>query len=103
MGVPYFQIKDTLREMGRFVFLHILLLYRDVSRRVFDVVTESYPNLEQYSIDECFFALSDDITKEQLSLLKRQVEKRVGIPVSIGVAASKTRAKYANTIAKKDK
>lgn len=101
MGVPYFQIKDTLREMGAVCFSSHFALYRDVSRRVFDVVTESYPNLEQYSIDECFFALSDDITKEQLSLLKRQVEKRVGIPVSIGVAASKTRAKYANTIAKK--
>jgi len=101
MGVPHFQIKDTLKQIGAVCFSSHFALYRDVSRRVFEVVSENFPNTEQYSIDECFFALPDSVNTDKLTLLKRQVEQQVGIPVSIGIASSKTRAKYANTIAKK--
>lgn len=101
MGVPYFQIKDILDEMRAVCFSSHFSLYRDVSRRVFEVVAEFFSNIEQYSIDECFFNVDKTVTESDLNDLKRQIEKKVGIPVSIGVAASKTRAKYANAIAKK--
>jgi len=101
MGVPYFQIKDTLSEMNATVFSSHFALYRDISRRVFEVVRESFPDLEQYSIDECFFTFESADPLAVAARLKSAVESRVGIPVSVGVASSKTRAKYINGVAKK--
>ncbi len=101
MGVPYFQIKDTLREINAVTFSTHFALYRDISKRVFEVVREHFDTVEQYSIDECFFTFDSDNPKETLLELKSKVEQAVGIPVSLGAASSKTRAKYVNGIAKK--
>ncbi len=101
MGVPYFQIKDMLTKAKATVFSSHFALYRDISKRVFDVVRESFPDLEQYSIDECFFTFESDDPLIVAAELKREVERQVGIPVSVGIASSKTRAKYLNTVAKK--
>lgn len=101
MGVPYFQIKDTLNEIGATVFSSHFALYRDVSRRVFEVVRTYQSEIEQYSIDECFFAFESEEPLVVVEEIKRRVEQVVGIPVSIGVASSKTQAKYANAVAKK--
>lgn len=101
MGVPYFQIKDILQEIGAVHSSSNFTLYRDISRRVFDIVVREFPEMEQYSIDEAFFKVSEKFDEHDLIAFKRQIEKEVGIPVSLALAASKTRAKYANTIAKK--
>src|SRR3989338_2114936 len=101
MGVPYFQIKDTLTEIGATIFSSHFALYRDVSRRVFEVVRTYQSEIEQYSIDECFFTSESEDPYRWVEEMKRRVEQEVGIPVSIGVASSKTRAKYVNTVAKK--
>lgn len=101
MGVPYFQIKDILQEAKAITFSTHFALYRDISKRVFEVVRETFDVVEQYSIDECFFSFESDTPLEVIRALKEQVEQRVGIPVSIGVSSSKTRAKYVNAIAKK--
>ncbi len=101
MGVPYFQIKDTLKEIKGIVFSSHLALYRDISRRVFEVVRVQFPDLELYSIDECFLSFESERPEEVALSLKREVERLVGVPVSVGVAFSKTQAKYQNTIAKK--
>jgi DNA polymerase V len=104
MGVPYFQIKDTLTKAQTTSFSSHFALYRDISSRVFQVVKAHVPKMEQYSIDEAFFTL-DETTKPEaeaaMRRLKATVERCVGIPVSIGVAATKTQAKYANRRAKK--
>jgi DNA polymerase V len=100
MGVPYFKIKDTLKNKDVTVFSSHLTLYRDISRRVFSVMRSEMDVVEQYSIDEAFFTVkfgSEDV----LDRLKNVVEKQVGIPVSIGLAKTKTIAKYANLLAKK--
>jgi DNA polymerase V len=100
MGVPYFQIKDTLEKAGTTTFSSHFALYRDISRRVFSVMREELDEIEQYSVDEAFFTVSDDpltVAKK----VKERVEQLVGIPVSVGVAATKTQAKYANEMAKK--
>lgn len=100
MGVPYFQIKDILQKSGATVFSSNFALYRDISRRVFNTIKSELDHIEPYSIDECFFLLLDkEINK--LEKLKLRIEREVGIPVSIGVADSKTQAKYVNGVAKR--
>ena len=100
MGVPYFQIKDTLKKVDAVTFSSHFALYRDISRRVFSVMKDELGLVEQYSIDEAFFVVKED-PERLVQELKEVVERRVGIPVSIGVARTKTQAKYANSLAKK--
>ena len=101
MGVPYFQIKDILKELDATVFSSHLALYRDISKRVFDTVSEEINDVEIYSIDECFFSVESSEAEEVSFRLKQKVETRIGIPVTVGVASSKTQAKYVNSKAKK--
>jgi DNA polymerase V len=100
MGVPYFQIKDIVKKYGITVFSSHFALYRDISRRVFSVMRHELEIVEQYSIDEAFFAVEGN-SRELAERVKSAVERSVGIPVSVGIAATKTQAKYANSVAKK--
>ena len=100
MGVPYFKIKDTLKDIDATTFSSHFALYRDISRRVFAVMREELGTVEQYSIDEAFF-ISGDKPDDTAWRIKQAVERQVGIPVSVGLASTKTQAKYANTVAKK--
>lgn len=101
MGVPYFQVKDTLQKAGTTVFSSHFALYRDISRRVFEAMREELEEVEQYSVDEAFFRVEADNPEYIAVKLREAVERHVGIPVSVGVAKSKTQAKYANDCAKK--
>ena len=103
MGVPYFQVKDTLKDIDAVSFSSHFALYRDISRRVFEVMRRELDAVEQYSIDEAFFSMkgSEEQVRGLITHLKDTVEREVGIPVSIGVATSKTTAKYASSVAKK--
>jgi DNA polymerase V len=104
MGVPVFQIKDTIKDKNITTFSSHFALYRDISSRVFTVVKTLLPTREIYSIDEAFFTIeadSKESLEQQLRHIKKEVERQVGIPVSLGVAATKTQAKYANRLAKK--
>ncbi len=102
MGVPHFKVKDNLKDMNAKTFSSHISLYRDMSRRVFEVMNEEIDVVEQYSIDEAFFMIDSDQDPEIVTeLLKDKIEKSIGIPVSIGVSNSKTKAKYAATVAKK--
>lgn len=103
MGVPYFHIKDIVKKHHISVFSSHFSLYRDISRRVFSVMREDLERVEQYSIDEAFFTLRDvDNPEEIAQRMKLVVERKVGIPVSVGVSHTKTQAKYANDVAKKN-
>ncbi len=104
MGIPIFQIKDMVKDKGIVTFSSHFALYRDISSRVFAVVKMLLPTMELYSIDEAFFmveATTKSELKERLRQIKIEVERQTGIPVSLGVAATKTQAKYANRVAKK--
>jgi len=103
MGIPYFQIKDILKDIEAVRFSSHFALYRDISRRVFEVMRGELNDVEQYSVDEAFFKISGDkeAVEKKIRILKDRVEQLVGIPVSVGVAASKTQAKYASSVAKK--
>lgn len=102
MGAPYFHIKDTIKDKRTAVFSSNFTFYRDISRRVFEVMRLQVDEVEQYSIDEAFCSLQGSETEvlEQARQLRALVQQRVGIPVSIGVACTKTQAKYANQVAK---
>lgn len=104
MGVPIFQIKDMIKDNGIITFSSHFALYRDISSRVFAVVKTLLPTREIYSIDEAFFTINADSKEEleaALRAMKIEIERLVGIPVSLGAAATKTQAKYANRVAKK--
>jgi DNA polymerase V len=101
MGAPYFQVKDTLSDIKAEVFSSHFSLYRDISRRVFNVLRRRLGEIEQYSIDECFFMVDSDTAPELALEIRDLVFKEVGISVSVGIGRSKTIAKYAIHRAKK--
>ena len=104
MGVPYFQIKDIIKDIGGVTFSSHFALYRDISRRVFEAMRTELDVVEQYSVDEAFFKIEGDSVLElhkKILDIKDRVERVVGIPVSVGLAHSKTQAKYASSLAKK--
>ena len=78
-------------------------LYGDMSARVMRVLSNFTPNLEIYSIDEAFlsFAGFEARCEAHARDLRRTVQQWTGIPVSVGIAPTKTLAKVANRLAKK--
>jgi DNA polymerase V len=106
MGEPYFQVKPLIQRHGVRVFSSNYTLYGDMSRRVMHYLASVAPEVEIYSIDECFLDLHGmQAYHGPLSKLaatwRRQVLRRTHIPVCIGIAPTKTLAKLANRLAKK--
>ena len=102
MGEPAFKIKSIIEQNDIYVFSTNFALYGDMSNRVMSILEEMMPSLEIYSIDEAFMdfrGISDSL--KFASQIKEKVTKSTGIPISIGVAKTKTLAKIANHIAKK--
>ena len=103
MGAEAFKYENIFKENNIHVFSSNYSLYGDLSTRVMTVLSEFSPDIEVYSIDEAFFKL-DGIRGEELESyvlnIKIIIEKWVGIPVSIGVAPTKSLSKVANKIAK---
>ena len=103
MGVPWRLHKDTFAKHGVVVRSSNYTLYGDLSARVMTVLRTFTPDLEVYSIDEAFLGLSgferrlDSHARE----LRATVLQWTGIPVSVGIAPTKTLAKAANRTAKK--
>ena len=104
MGTPAFQIIDLIKEYGIGVYSGNQNLYGDMSCRVMSLLSNYSPDIEVYSVDESFLDLSGygniDL-KEYARSMIRTVTKGTGIPVSAGVASTKTLAKVANKFAKK--
>lgn len=102
MGVPAYQIQELVRENKIAVFSSNYTLYGDMSGRVMSILSELVPAIEVYSIDEAFADLSGI---QDLHLLGEEITRKVtrgtGIPVSLGIAPTKTLAKVANKFAKK--
>lgn len=103
MGVPAFKVKDVLEKNSVEVFSSNYALYADMSNRVMRTLSTFTPEMEVYSIDEAFLNLagfSCSLT-DYGRKIKRTVKKWTGIPVSIGIAHTKTLAKIAGRIAKR--
>jgi DNA polymerase V len=103
MGVAFFEIKDEADKNGVEALSSNYTLYADMSRRVMETLYCFTPDIEVYSIDEAFLNLAgmrDELT-EYGRKIRETVKKWTGIPVSIGIAETKTLAKIANRIAKR--
>lgn len=102
MGVPAYQIKDLVKKHDVAVFSSNYVLYGDMSGRVMSMLAELAPEIEVYSIDEAFLNLTGIKDLQSLGTnIVRKVSRGTGIPVSIGIAPTKTLAKMANKFAKK--
>lgn len=106
MCTPFYKIKH-LADAGQLTaFSSNYALYGDISNRVMSLLADAVPKIEIYSIDEAFLHL-EGIDPEKIPQLCRdlvdKIRKWVGVPVSIGVAPTKTLAKIASHFAKKHK
>ena len=106
MGQPFFKIRSLMDKGQLVVFSSNYALYGDLSSRVMSLLADAVPQIEIYSIDEAFLHL-EGIDPEKIPVLCRdlvdKIRKWVGVPVSIGVAPTKTLAKIASHFAKKHK
>ena len=101
MGEPFFKIEKKIRSMKINVYSSNYSLYADISKRVMKIIKDYFSNIEIYSIDEAFINLENCKNHEYFCFkLKEKIFRWTGIPVSIGIAKTKTLAKIANKIAK---
>ena len=107
MGEPFYQVKERLEQNDVAVFSSNYNLYGDMSRRVMSLLSTYTPRLDIYSVDEAFLDLSGMGDSGHLvrycKLMVKAVTKGTGIPISLGIAPTKTLAKMASKFAKKHK
>lgn len=108
MGIPLFQIKDIVQKHNIQVLSSNYALYAEMSRRFHKILGQYVTESEQeiYSIDECFLDLTAyyknyDLT-EYSQDMRQKILKWIGLPCCVGIGRSKTEAKIANHIAKKN-
>jgi len=106
MGEPAFKLKELIESNQVAVFSSNYVLYGDMSHRVMTTIGALVPEIEMYSIDEAFLLFNgfENINLNELGgKLVQTVIRNTGIPVSLGIAPSKTLAKVANKFAKQYK
>jgi DNA polymerase V len=104
MGAPWHLHRARFAAAGVVVRSSNYMLYGDMSGRVMSVLSGFTPDLEIYSIDEAFLGMGGFGVhlESHARALRAAVLQWTGIPVSIGIAPTKTLAKVANRFAKKD-
>ena len=104
MGTPFYQVRDMVKAGRLIACSSNYTMYGDLSSRVMSILAEAVPRIEIYSIDEAFLCM-DGMSPEKIEGISRElvakVRKWVGIPVSIGIAPTKTLSKIASHFAKK--
>tara|TARA_B100002052_G_C15853753_1_gene586423 strand:+ start:252 stop:1457 length:1206 start_codon:yes stop_codon:yes gene_type:complete len=102
MGVPVFQIKNIIEQHSVQLFSSNFTLYGDLSKRVMSTIKQEVKAMEIYSIDEAFMDFSGESNPLEKGItIKKKVQQHIGIPISIGIAPTKTLCKVAGLIAKK--
>ncbi len=104
MGAPLFKFRDFFRQHGIVAFSANFELYGDISERIINLLASITPRIEVYSVDESFLDLSELAIEHYQAwghMVRTSILRNVGVPVSIGIAPSKTLAKAANDRAKK--
>ena len=104
-GAPFFQVKDVIEKNNVAVFSGNIMLYEAMSKRVQSIMRKTVERTESYSIDEQFLYLDGyeknyDLVKLMRGMV-RQIALWTDIPVSVGIARTKTLAKVASKFAKK--
>ncbi|MBT4485426.1 MAG: SOS mutagenesis and repair protein UmuC, partial [Candidatus Latescibacteria bacterium] len=99
MGIPAFKVGHLINSGKVHAFSSNYALYGDMSRRVMETLARFTPDIEVYSIDEAFLNL-EGFGRRDLTAYGHKIRKTVrrwtGMPVSIGIAETKTLAKIAN-------
>ena len=105
MGVPFYQIQKEVEEHGIVHFSSNFSLYGDLSSRIMRLLSRYTDDLQQYSIDEAFLDLSyvsDPAEAKTLcERIRAEILKGIGVPVSFGIASTKTLCKVASHYAKR--
>ena len=104
MGTPWFQLQKLAKQEGIIALSSNYTLYADMSNRMMGILSSFSPIQEVYSIDECFLDLrgfAQDPLSDIGQTARERVRQWVGLPVGVGIAATKTLAKLANHVAKK--
>ena len=102
--IPHYILKDYAEKLNIAFRSSNYCLYGDMSNRVMRILQGMVPETEQYSIDESFFHMdfADDFNYEKFGTeIRKKVLRWTGIPCGIGFAKTKTLAKIANHIGKK--
>lgn len=102
MGEPWFRLRDLAEQHGIIALSSNYALYADMSQRMMTLLGSFSPHQEVYSIDECFLDLGNrqDVTPIG-QVMRQEVANCLGLPVCVGIGATKTLAKMANHVAKK--
>lgn len=104
MGDPLFKIRDIVKRNNVTIFSSNMALYADFSRRIRMILREVAPHIEVYSIDEAFLDLRG-VSNDDFDVFAKELSTRcrrlTGIPVSVGVAPTKTLAKIAAELCKR--
>lgn len=102
LGTPWFKLRPDAERLNLTALSSNYELYGDLSRRCMNVLSEHTPDLEIYSIDEAFLEVPTRTNPHEYGQkLREQLRQRVGVPVCVGIAPTKTLAKLANKAAKK--
>ncbi len=104
MGCPAFQIRDYTDPNGVIMLSARHIVYSDLSHRIMHIVGSLVEGVEVYSVDEAFFRLPDDDIDRchaMMADMVRRIRRDVGVPVSVGIAPTRTLCKIAVDVAKK--
>ncbi len=103
MGVPWFQVQPLAKKHDIIALSSNYALYADMSNRMMTLLGQFAPKQEVYSIDECFLSL-DGLNVDLVAYgqkIRQRIGQWIGLPVCVGIGPTKTLAKLANYIAKK--
>lgn len=100
MGIPYFEIRAMAEKQRIAVFSSNFTLYRDISSRVMEALSSAVTEIRPYSIDEAFFTVPPQSAEDTAQKVRERIATWVGVPVSIGVAPTRTLAKLMSERAK---
>lgn len=101
MGAPAFQYKNIFQTANVAVLSSNFALYGELSHRVMTILESYTESMQVYSIDEAFLILDYETAFEMAHQIRKNVWQWLGIPISIGIASTKTLAKVAGDLAKK--
>jgi len=105
MGIPFFKIRDIVDKGEVTALSSNYTLYLDMSHRVMSLLSKFSPDQEVYSVDESFLDLTAFKSKDLIKYgqqIKSKIKQWTGLPISVGIGATKTLSKLANHIAKKN-
>ena len=102
MGTPWFRLRDAAASRGIVARSSNYELYGSISARIMSLLADFAAQLEVYSIDEAFLQLTDTpgALFDMAHVMRSRIRKEVGVPVSVGIAPTRTLAKLASHGAK---